>query len=173
MQNHCPNCGWFGTTSLDELTITCPLCKAEEVTLKSLDQQGRECWEALHAMENPTEADFAAWVETIPEYGCLCVEHFNYFCSENPPDFDNFKEWAVKLHNHVNRVLGKPQWGSSTVEPVPNSQSVASEDATTSPAPAIATSTEPTSTPDPVESLTESESDSTTPELGEQSEPVN
>lgn len=174
MQNQCPNCGWVGVTSLDELTIECPLCKKSQVTLKSKEQLGRECWDAIHSLKDPSPESLAKWEETIPRFNCLCVEHYNYFKGENPPDFDNFDRWAIDLHNFINRCLGKPKWGeNSTGEPVPSLVSVVPMDAPTSPEIAIATSTESNGTPEPEESPIETESGSTTPDTGSPSEVEN
>lgn len=36
---------------------------------------------------------------------CNCFSHWKIWISQNPPDFKNYFEWTVKLHNSVNKKL--------------------------------------------------------------------
>lgn len=102
-------CGYWAT-ALETQYITCPLCK-RTLLVKSVADQGREAWAALHAKQNPTEQWFyREWLPTVPAYGCKCREHFNKLLASYPPDFDDFATWAVFIHNKVNFILDKPQW---------------------------------------------------------------
>jgi hypothetical protein len=74
------------------------------------EDQGRAAWAALHSVVDPTPEWYAAWVETVPKYGCDCQRNWLAMTKDNPPDFDNFAQWAIDRHNDVNRKLGKPQW---------------------------------------------------------------
>ena len=51
------------------------------------------------------------WESGIPNYSghvCRCKMFYYNWKSGNPPDFQNYFEWSVKLHNAVNEKLNKP-----------------------------------------------------------------
>jgi hypothetical protein len=48
------------------------------------------------------------WVAAIPFDKCPCKDHFDDFVADNPPDWKNFFQWGIDLHNSVNLRTGKP-----------------------------------------------------------------
>jgi len=50
------------------------------------------------------------WSKKIPNYegGCKCRSFYRWWTKQNPPDYANYFEWTVKLHNAVNQKLNKP-----------------------------------------------------------------
>lgn len=69
-------------------------------------------WIALHQCTTPNAVWLAEWETTIPNYGCSCRKDYTSYKAENPPDFSSelaFFVWGVKLHNWVNRKLGKAE----------------------------------------------------------------
>ncbi len=79
----------------------------------------RAHWESLHRIPQqlPTwtaregKRLYKRWRETIPVTGCDCGRKWNEIERENPPDTSSqeaFFEWSVKVHNEVNKKLGKP-----------------------------------------------------------------
>lgn len=54
----------------------------------------------------------ADWENRIPNYDCRCREGYNQFKAADPPDFSSpmaFFHWTVRIHDAVNRKLGKPE----------------------------------------------------------------
>jgi len=69
-------------------------------------------WIALHDGSIRNADDLAEWEKTIPQYECGCRAFYAKYKAELPPDFtspDAFFAWGVRLHNSVNRKLGKPE----------------------------------------------------------------
>lgn len=87
---------------------------AERVLRKQHD-----LWRQLHQRPfdlafQPSESDMAFLVSIGGEIpGCAkCATNYANFIKNYPPDFSSAKTyfaWTVKLHNHVNRELGKPE----------------------------------------------------------------
>ena len=85
---------------------------------------GRGLWKALHFMAlaypyaNPTVQERAAvraifenLVFTLP--CAICRAHWSHFLAGHPIPTDTRDElidFSVAAHNHVNRLLGKPEW---------------------------------------------------------------
>lgn len=74
-----------------------------------------ELWKELHihALEFSGLSDYTYILNfgrRIPRYvtGCSCQEFWNKFIIMNPPNYKNYFEWTVKVHNAVNTKLGKP-----------------------------------------------------------------
>lgn len=68
-------------------------------------------WNELHTMSN-NPAKLADWEDRIPNYECKCREGYNQFKAADPPDFSSpmaFFHWSVRIHNAVNRKLGKAE----------------------------------------------------------------
>ena len=64
-------------------------------------------WKALHTLE-PTPDAYQQWLRTsVPSCGD-CRAHWKQITTENPPDYDNWFSWTVKVHNLVNERIGKP-----------------------------------------------------------------
>lgn len=54
----------------------------------------------------------ADWESRIPNYECKCREGYELFKATDPPDFSSpmaFFHWSVRIHNAVNRKLGKAE----------------------------------------------------------------
>ena len=69
-------------------------------------------WIALHNGSIFDAAGLASWETTIPQYECGCRAFYAKYKADNPPNFttpEAFFAWGVKLHNAVNRKLGKPE----------------------------------------------------------------
>lgn len=101
-------CGWQATVAVS-MDITCPLCQ-RVFRVESKEDQGRAAWAALHSVVDPTPEWYAAWLETVPSFGCPCRHNWDALTKDNPPDYQNFAQWAIDRHNDVNRKLGKPIW---------------------------------------------------------------
>jgi len=68
-------------------------------------------WNELHAMKNDP-VKLADWESRIPNYECKCREGYEQFKAIDPPDFSSpmaFFHWTVRIHNAVNRKLGRPE----------------------------------------------------------------
>jgi hypothetical protein len=70
--------------------------------------KSRALWEELHTKESPTEEWFKDWLSRIPRYGCSCSKDFQAILEAIPVDYRNFFVWSVRVHNEVNKKLGKP-----------------------------------------------------------------
>lgn len=107
----CPTCGWPTHT---DRPIACSQCgtslEFQGRIAETVEERGRKAWAALHSVENPTPQWYAEWLLTIPTFGCKCQSEWSKITLRNPPDFDNFAQWAIDRHNDVNKKLGKPIW---------------------------------------------------------------
>ena len=68
-------------------------------------------WNELHAMQNDP-VKLADWESRIPNYECKCREGYELFKATDPPDFSSpmsFFHWSIRIHNAVNRKLGKAE----------------------------------------------------------------
>ena len=68
-------------------------------------------WNELHAMQNDP-VKLADWESRIPNYECKCREGYSQLKAIDPPDFASpmaFFHWSVRIHNAVNRKLGKAE----------------------------------------------------------------
>jgi hypothetical protein len=62
--------------------------------------------------KTPTQAGLSDWEHGIPSEGCKCNEGYQNFKSSDPPDFSSpmaFFHWANRIHNCVNKKLGKKE----------------------------------------------------------------
>lgn len=69
-------------------------------------------WIPIHNGSIRNADDLAEWEKTIPQYECGCRAFYAKYKMDNPPDFtcpEAFFAWGVRLHNAVNRKLGKPE----------------------------------------------------------------
>jgi hypothetical protein len=67
-------------------------------------------WIALHDGTTKDALSLAKWELEIPSYGCGCQKFYAEYKAANLPDFSSpkaFFAWGVRLHNAVNRKLGK------------------------------------------------------------------
>jgi hypothetical protein len=79
-------------------------------------REGPRLWAELHlfSLRNRNCEDvgfiknwFDNWVASIPWNGCPCQQHFEEYCKQNPPDFNDLWRWGVELHNDVNKRTGR------------------------------------------------------------------
>lgn len=79
-------------------------------------REGPRLWTELHlfSLRNRNCEDvgfiknwFDNWVASIPWNGCPCQQHFEEYCKQNPPDFNDLWRWGVELHNEVNKRTGR------------------------------------------------------------------
>jgi hypothetical protein len=79
-------------------------------------REGPRLWAELHlfSLRNRNCEDFGFiknwfdnWVASIPWNGCPCQQHFEEYCKQNPPDFNDLWRWGVELHNDVNKRTGR------------------------------------------------------------------
>ena len=87
----------------------------DEMTRKKLDAiqaQGNRAWTALHSYHGCDPAFLDDWEQTIPNASCACAESYRRYKMNDAPDFSSpvaFFEWGVRIHNEVNKKLGKKQ----------------------------------------------------------------
>ncbi|VDM57193.1 unnamed protein product [Angiostrongylus costaricensis] len=87
------------------------------------DELGRSTWNLLHTVsvyypEKPTEVEkqtASTFMESLAKlYPCdFCAKDLRRDLKENPPKLGNredFAMWMCRLHNKVNRRLGKPDF---------------------------------------------------------------
>lgn len=75
--------------------------------------QGRKAWIAKHSYSGCDQSFLTHWESTIPNGNCGCPESYQAFKLEDPPDMSSpwgFFLWGLRMHNRVNRKLGKPEW---------------------------------------------------------------
>jgi hypothetical protein len=79
-------------------------------------REGPRLWTELHLFSlrnrNCEDVGFIKnwldnWVASIPWNGCPCQQHFEEYCKQNPPDFNDLWRWGVELHNEVNKRTGR------------------------------------------------------------------
>ena len=75
-------------------------------------KHGPRFWAELHLFAlrhrgKPAQGWLDLWIDAIPFDGCPCKDHLRDFLRKNPPDWSNFFEWSVNLHNAVNARTGK------------------------------------------------------------------
>ena len=69
-------------------------------------------WIELHQARDWDLNRLLQWEQTIPAYGCSCREGYSQIKTEDPPDFLSpmaFFYWSIRIHNAVNRKLGKTE----------------------------------------------------------------
>jgi len=99
---------------------SCPLDK---------DDLGRNTWSFLHTMaayypEKPTtiqEKEITVFMKIFAKYYPCdhCAKDFRKSINLNPPETTsrwNFSQWLCKMHNEVNRKLGKEEFDCSLVD---------------------------------------------------------
>lgn len=106
-------CGYQATSTITQ-DMTCPLCHSV-MLVRNKEDQGRYAWGLLHSCTTPTEEWYQWWLRQVPSYDCSCRENWRKLTLQDgndPPfgDLEAFRAWAVRMHNAVNRELGKPQW---------------------------------------------------------------
>ena len=76
-------------------------------------EQGAKAWTSLHSYTGCDPEFLRQWESTIPGGNCGCPESYQAFKLEDPPDFSsswNFFLWGLRIHNTVNRKLGRSEW---------------------------------------------------------------
>ena len=78
-------------------------------------REGPRIWAELHlfSFRNRNCEDvnfiknwFENWVKSIPWNGCPCQQHFEDYCKQFPPNFNDLWKWGIGLHNDVNSRNG-------------------------------------------------------------------
>lgn len=78
---------------------------------------GRILWKELHTRAyNHNGSNDLVFIDMfsrkLKRYmtGCSCIDFWKKWKTDNPPIFtkDKYFEWTVRLHNAVNKKLGKP-----------------------------------------------------------------
>ena len=95
----------------------------------SNEDLGRATWTLLHTLasqlpERPSKQqrkDLHTLVDVLTRvYPCgECAYHFRQFVKADPPRVDSrsaFAQWLCRLHNNVNRRLGKAEFNCTTVD---------------------------------------------------------
>ena len=88
-------------------------------------------WIELHDGTVRDGLSLANWELKIPQYGCSCKKFYAEWKAENAPDFTSpeaFFAWGVRLHNAVNRKLGKPELTIDEAKKIWRSKDGCSED---------------------------------------------
>ncbi len=82
----------------------------EVVRLGQILEAYRRIWKELHLQTAPTKEWFEGWMARIPNAGCDCLKWLkDYLASdEGAPDYANWRVFGWRLHNAVNKKLGKP-----------------------------------------------------------------
>ena len=79
-------------------------------------RDGPRLWAELHlfSLRNRNCEDkefiknwFDNWVKSIPWNGCPCQQHFEDYCKQFPPDFNDLFKWGIGIHNDVNGRTGR------------------------------------------------------------------
>jgi len=83
--------------------------RISNVVTKTFEQKSH--WKGLYDLAmDPTPDGLLEWEHGIPSEGCKCNEGYQNFKSSDPPDFSSpmaFFHWANRIHNCVNRKLGR------------------------------------------------------------------
>lgn len=69
-------------------------------------------WNAIHLLSDPTPEKLVQWELTLNVFHCQCKAFYLEIKDADPPDFSSpmaFFHWTVRIHNAVNRKLGKPE----------------------------------------------------------------
>jgi hypothetical protein len=101
-------CGYVARGS-QQVKLSCPLCN-QQIELMSHEHYGRLAWAELHGCQDPSPQWYEWWLTLVPKYGCNCRSHWAEITATHPPDYANFRQWAIDRHNDVNTRLGKPIW---------------------------------------------------------------
>lgn len=66
-------------------------------------------WTELHTNQAPTPEWFSDWLNRVPK-SCGCDKSLQSILDElGTPDYTDWFSYSVRLHNAVNRKLGKPE----------------------------------------------------------------
>jgi len=97
-------------------------------TTTTKEEVGRATWTLLHTLaaqypEHPTsrqKRDARNLIDIMTRmYPCgECAEHFSHVVKACPPRVDSrqeFSQWMCRVHNVVNRSIGKPEFNCSFV----------------------------------------------------------
>lgn len=107
-------------------SLDAPLQQSRPVTKEEV---GRSTWVFLHsvAAQYPAEPtrqqkkDAKMLVDCLTRlYPCAeCAQHFQDIVRDNPPEVDSgveFQQWMCRVHNTVNRSIGKPTFNCDLVQ---------------------------------------------------------
>lgn len=67
-------------------------------------------WDEVHTKQDATPEWFESWCNRVPAFSCNCRRDLQRYIADNPVDYANFHNWGTRLHNWVNKKLGKPLW---------------------------------------------------------------
>ena len=75
----------------------------------SMEVLGPALWREIHTATEPTPEFIANIQQRLP---CgPCKSSMAEYLRDNPPDYENWFDWAWRLHNAVNAKLGHPEVG--------------------------------------------------------------
>ena len=82
--------------------------KTPKITgVSSMETLGPALWREIHTANDPTP-EFVANIQQRLPCG-PCKSSMTEYLRDNPPDYQNWFDWAWKFHNFVNAKLGKPE----------------------------------------------------------------
>lgn len=78
------------------------------VSVELLLKRYSALWSECHTKQDATPEWFADWIERVPK--SCCGKDLKTTLDElGPPDYADWFPFSVRLHNAVNRKLGKPE----------------------------------------------------------------
>lgn len=81
--------------------------RGDSVSVELLLQRYRDLWAELHTKQDATPEWFADWLNRVPKT-CGCDKSLQAILDElGTPDYTDWFAYSVRLHNAVNRKLGK------------------------------------------------------------------
>jgi len=94
---------------LGDQSKTGPQSPLDALPRDPLDNIYHKLWDEIHSV-NFTPEQFDEWKAKVPQLGCSCVAWLKEYLVSNPPQFGDWPTYAWKLHNAVNKKLGKPEF---------------------------------------------------------------
>lgn len=89
-----------------------------------LAAEGRRLWAELHTFaarwdgnRQAAEAFLADFTRRVPAGGCGCRESWREALAADPPDLSDARSmmaWSIRVHNRINRKLGKTEMDEAT-----------------------------------------------------------
>ena len=78
------------------------------VSVELLLERYHALWAELHTKQDPTAEWFKDWIARVPK--ACCGKNLQAILEDlGAPDYTDWFAYSVRLHNAVNRKLGKPE----------------------------------------------------------------